>query len=195
MPLSSDSLVGLLDECAKRLDEIESAMADARRTLDEARELARDTLLDNGRSGRMRQVLNEHRGELIASVLAALNADTTPATAFPTRLAYNAVDREFRLGRRKLDLTDSEALVLELLWVEAPAPVSRERLLAHLYRDAERPADRIVDVFLSNLRRKLKLVSGGRTFIQSHRGRGWALVVEECDTMAPEFPDSRRRPG
>lgn len=172
-------------------------MADARRTLEEARELARKMSSNSGSPGRLRQVLNEHRGELIASVLAALNSDTTPAAEFPVRLAYNPVDHEFRLGRRKLHLTDSEAVVLELLWADAPTPVSREQLLAHLYPDEERPADRIVDVFLSNLRRKMRLVSGGRNFIQSHRGRGWALVLEECDTTSEskEFPDALRRRG
>jgi DNA-binding response OmpR family regulator len=197
MPSYCDSLVRLLEECARRLDESEAAMADARRSLDEARELARSSGLDGGSPGQLRRVFNEQRGELIASVLAALNSDTTSSTESLTRLAYDPVEHEFRLGRRKLDLTDSETVVLKFLWAKAPAPVSREQLLAHLYHDGERPADRIVDVFLSNLRRKLSLVSGGRTFIQSHRGRGWTLVLQECDTSteAEEVPHARSQRG
>lgn len=197
MPSYCDSLVRLLEECARRLDESEAAMADARRSLDEARELARSAGLDGGSPGQLRRFFNEQRGELIASVLAALNSDTTSSTESLTRLAYDPVEHEFRLGRRKLDLTDSETVVLKLLWTKAPAPVSREELLAHLYPDGGRPADRIVDVFLSNLRRKMSLVSGGRTFIQSHRGRGWALVPQECDTMAKveDVHHARRQRG
>lgn len=197
MPSYSEPLARLLDECARRLDESEAAMADARRALDEARELARSSVLDGGSPGRLRQVFNEQRGELIASVLAALNSDTASSTEALTRLAYDPVEHEFRLGRRKLDLTDSETVVLKLLWTKAPAPVSREQMLAHLYHDGERPADRIVDVFLSNLRRKLSLVSAGRNFIQSHRGRGWTLVLQECDTTteAEEVPRARREHG
>ena len=116
MPSSFDSFVRLLDDCAKRLDESGTAIEEARRAVEEARELARGIVAERGSPLELRKVLNEHRVDLIASVLAALDGGAFPGQAGSLpRLALSPIDRTFRLGRRKLDLTASEAAVLELM--------------------------------------------------------------------------------
>ena len=54
--------------------------------------------------------------------------------------------------------------------------VTRQMLLKHLYRRADdQPQPKIIDVFISKLRKKLRNASGGAEFIETIPQRGWIL--------------------
>jgi DNA-binding response OmpR family regulator len=49
-------------------------------------------------------------------------------------------------------------------------------LLKHLYRRADdQPQPKIIDVFISKLRKKLRMASSGQEFIETIPQRGWIL--------------------
>jgi DNA-binding response OmpR family regulator len=90
-----------------------------------------------------------------------------------------AGDLEIRLGSREvylnghpLVLTSVEFALLETLVRESGRIVSRERLTETVLGRELRPFDRVIDVHVSNLRRKL-----GNERIKTVRGAGYLLVV------------------
>ncbi len=90
-----------------------------------------------------------------------------------------AGDLEMRLGAREayvngqaLVLTSVEFALLETLVKEAGRIVSRERLTETVLGRELRPFDRVIDVHVSNLRRKL-----GNERIKTVRGSGYLLVL------------------
>lgn len=90
------------------------------------------------------------------------------------------VDGIFRVGERKLPLTDSEERVLAMLWEASPEAVSREAIFTALYLQEKKPGRAVIDVFVSGLRQKLKLAGDGSGYIVSVPRKGWALQGERC---------------
>ncbi len=52
-----------------------------------------------------------------------------------------------------------------------------------LYGDRDEPEEKIIDVFICKLRKKLANASGGKNYIETVRGRGYALRPELCDAV------------
>lgn len=181
----------------------ETALADGRRSFDKlADALSRlsaavdgaDLHIDTAEP--LRDVLASHRDELVSLVVAALEKGSrAPAgrDSYMRALVHRAEDDSYRLGRRRLSLTDTEQQVLDLLWRSMPEPVSREGVLEALYPVGAQPAAGTIDVFISKLRQKLKLASGGTDFIESFRGKGWALKPELCRESKVGPSDTRER--
>lgn len=97
------------------------------------------------------------------------------AAKFPFRL--DPIGREVRIGRRSVSLTRREFQVIELLWEQMPAPVSREALLEHLYGARRARSERVVDVHVHNIRQKLKMAGATDAAIRSRTGEGWTLEL------------------
>lgn len=182
MPIGSDSLTKLLRDAETRLLE-------SRRSVDDALELIRRASEQTqGHDGEepapaLQAVLDSHRDELVGLVLSALEKGGRPRDGrsdYLNSLVYREEDNQYRVGRRQVGLTESEKHVLDLLWQAMPQPVSRSNIHRALYTGSEQATIGTIDVFVSNLRQKLKLASGGRDFIQSIRGQGWALKPELC---------------
>ena len=73
----------------------------------------------------------------------------------------------------------------ELLAFARNNVVTRQMLLKHLYRRADdQPQPKIIDVFISKLRKKLRSASGGAEFIETIPQRGWILRDIETATAA-----------
>jgi DNA-binding response OmpR family regulator len=69
-----------------------------------------------------------------------------------------------------------EYRVLELLAFARNNVVTRTMLLKHLYRRSDdQPQPKIIDVFISKLRKKLRMASSGAEFIETIPQRGWIL--------------------
>jgi DNA-binding response OmpR family regulator len=78
-----------------------------------------------------------------------------------------------------------EYRVLELLAFARNNVVTRQMLLKHLYRRADdQPQPKIIDVFISKLRKKLRSAAGGAEFIETIPQRGWILRDIEAATAA-----------
>jgi len=89
---------------------------------------------------------------------------------------------EARSGERKLELTQAEFRILQLLASRMGWVFSREKILDHLWGDEKNVTDRSVDVHVKHLRDKLG-PAGAR--IINVRGVGYKLVTAGMVERAP----------
>jgi two-component system, OmpR family, response regulator MprA len=119
------------------------------------------------------------RQELLARLRALLRRRPPRGTAFLTvgDLRLNPDTREVRRGERELELTAREFELLEYLMRSERLVVSRERLLEEVWGYHPFAETNTVDVFVSNLRRKLE--SGGEPrLLHTVRGAGYVLRAD-----------------
>jgi two-component system, OmpR family, response regulator MprA len=89
-------------------------------------------------------------------------------------LLLNPDSREARRGERQLELTNREFELLEYLMRNERLVVSRQRLLDEVWGYDPMAATNTIDVFVSNLRRKLE--EGGESrLLHTKRGAGYVL--------------------
>jgi len=81
---------------------------------------------------------------------------------------------------RPLAVTAAEFAALQELVLAGGQPVSRERLSETALRRPWRPEDRSIDQLIFSLRRKLGDGEGGARMIQSVRGAGYILIVDQA---------------
>jgi DNA-binding response OmpR family regulator len=117
--------------------------------------------------------------ELIARIRAILRR-----TSRPTRMAgpvisgdvrVDPASREAWLKRQPLDLTSMEFTLLEILVRQAGRVISREELTEKVLGRKIGPFDRVIDVHVSNLRKKLGSVDT-RERIKAVRNAGYLFV-------------------
>src|SRR5215211_3958843 len=89
-------------------------------------------------------------------------------------LTLNPDTREVRRGEREIELTNREFELLEFLIRNERLVVSRERLLDEVWGYDPMAATNTIDVFISNLRRKLEDGGEGR-LLHTKRGAGYVL--------------------
>ena len=118
--------------------------------------------------------------ELLARVHAILRRTRGGGPATPTgaRLAVGDLEldvaaRFARCGKQRIDLTETEALLLEMLLRAVGNVVDRDELAKKALGRRFTPLDRSVDMHVSNLRRKLGTIPEGADRIQAVRGLGY----------------------
>ena len=89
-------------------------------------------------------------------------------------LKLNPDTREVKRGGRELELTNREFELLEYLMRNERLVVSRERLLDDVWGYDPTAATNTIDVFISNLRRKLE-AGGEARLLHTKRGAGYVL--------------------
>ena len=89
-------------------------------------------------------------------------------------LAVNPDSREVRRGEREIELTKREFELLEYLLRNKKLVVSRERLLDEVWGYDPFAETNTIDVFISNLRRKLE-AGGEPRLLHTMRGAGYVL--------------------
>lgn len=89
-------------------------------------------------------------------------------------LQLNPDTREVRRGEREIELTNREFELLEFLMRNERLVVSRERLLDEVWGYDPMAATNTIDVFVSNLRRKLEAGDEPR-LLHTKRGAGYVL--------------------
>jgi two-component system, OmpR family, response regulator MprA len=116
------------------------------------------------------------RQELLARLRAMLRRRPPRGSAFLTvgDLRLNPDTREVSRGERPIDLTAREFELLEYLMRNERLVVSREALLEEVWGYAPFSETNTIDVFVSNLRRKLE---GGGEPRQLHTVRGSGYVL------------------
>jgi DNA-binding response OmpR family regulator len=115
--------------------------------------------------------------ELVARVRALGRRGGAPGAGGPLRLADLELDRaRFRAtrGGRDLGLTPREFRLLAYLLEHADQVVSRTELLEKVWDMSFEPGTNVVDVHVSNLRRKLE-EGGAPRLLHTVRGVGFAL--------------------
>jgi two-component system response regulator MprA len=89
-------------------------------------------------------------------------------------LKLNPDTREVHRGGREFELTNREFELLEYLMRNERLVVSRERLLDEVWGYDPMAATNTIDVFISNLRRKLE-AAGEPRLLHTKRGAGYVL--------------------
>lgn len=117
--------------------------------------------------------------ELIARIRAILRRTSrTEASAGPLIAGDIRVDpavREAWLEDAPLNLTSAEFTLLEVFMREPGHILSRERLTEEVLGRKLGPFDRVIDVHVSNLRKKLGVPQGGQQ-IKTVRGSGYLFA-------------------
>jgi two-component system response regulator MprA len=116
------------------------------------------------------------REELLARLRALLRRRPPRGSAFLTLadLRLNPDTREVLRGDRSVDLTTREFELLEYLMRNERLVVSRDALLEEVWGYAPFSETNTVDVFVSNLRRKLE-AGGEPRLLHTVRGAGYVL--------------------
>ena len=116
------------------------------------------------------------REELLARLRAVLRRRPPRGSAFVVvgDLKLNPDTREVARGERAIELTSREFELLEYLMRNERLVVSRESLLDDVWGYAPFAETKTVDVFVSNLRRKLE-ASGEPRMLHTVRGAGYVL--------------------
>jgi two-component system, OmpR family, response regulator MprA len=120
------------------------------------------------------------RDELLARMRALLRRRPPRGSAYVVvgDLRLNPDTREVFRGERQLDLTAREFELLEYLMRNARIVVSRQTLLDEVWGYHPFAETNTVDVFISNLRRKLE--DGGESrVLHTMRGAGYVLREEQ----------------
>jgi two-component system, OmpR family, response regulator MprA len=89
-------------------------------------------------------------------------------------LMLNPDTREVHRGNREIELTNREFELLEYLMRNKRLVISRERLLDEVWGYDPMAATNTIDVFISNLRRKLE-AAGELRLLHTKRGAGYVL--------------------
>ena len=166
-----------------RLVEIESMLDRSRRRFEEGSRLVEEAHaalaeLQQALIGSPRSMSAEDSDEAASKLLASIKAQggEMPDTLCGGRLAVDQMQRLIRIDGHPIGITEMEYRELELLAFARNNVVTRAMLLKHLYRRADdQPQPKIIDVFISKLRKKLRNASGGAEFIETIPQRGWIL--------------------
>ncbi|MBA3576889.1 MAG: winged helix-turn-helix transcriptional regulator [Sphingomonas sp.] len=166
-----------------RLVEVESILDRSRRRFEEGTRLveeAHKALADIQQAliGSPGSVSAEESDQAASKLVESLRASGSemPATMCGGRLAVDQMQRLIRIDGNPIGITEMEYRVLELLAFARNNVVTRAMLLKHLYRRSDdQPQPKIIDVFISKLRKKLRNAAGGAEFIETIPQRGWIL--------------------
>jgi two-component system cell cycle response regulator CtrA len=98
----------------------------------------------------------------------------TRSTIRTGRLEIDVDDKTVRVDGRLVGMTRKEYAILEALSLRKGAVVHRNALVELIYGALEEPSPKIVDVYISHIRKKLHRLCG-RSYIETEWGRGYAL--------------------
>ena len=166
-----------------RLVEIESMLDRSRRRFEEGSRLVEEAHkalaeIQQALIGSPGSVSQEESEEAASKLLSSLRASggEMPESLCGGRLSVDQVQRLIRIDGNPIGITEMEYRVLELLAFARNTVVTRAMLLKHLYRRSDdQPQPKIIDVFISKLRKKLRSASSGAEFIETIPQRGWIL--------------------
>jgi len=127
-----------------------------------------------------------HKDELVARINAIVRRSRGHAQSVINTddLCVNLDSKMVEIGGARVHLTVKEYQMLELLALRKGMTLTKEMFLNHLYSGMEEPEMKIVDVFICKLRKKLANASGGKDYIETVWGRGYAMR-ERGEAAAP----------
>jgi two-component system, OmpR family, response regulator len=112
--------------------------------------------------------------ELLARVRALIRraADKPSPLISLGEVEVNTAARTVTKAGKGVDLTAKEYALVELLALHRGELVTRTMIYDHIYDEQDDSLSNVVDVYVSNLRRKL-----GKDFVETRRGQGYILHV------------------
>lgn len=97
------------------------------------------------------------------------------------RMIIDLNDRRVEIDGKPLKVTSKEFSILELMALRKGKTLTKEHFLDHLYGGRDEPEQKIIDVFICKLRKKIQRASGSGHGIQTVWGSGYMLT----DPTAP----------
>ena len=118
-----------------------------------------------------------HRDELVARIHAIVRRSTRHAHSVIRTgdLCVNLGTKIVVISGAGVHLTGKEYEILELLSVRKGTALTKEIFRNHLYGGLHEPGNKIIDVFICKLRKKLSNASRGKNYIETIPGRGYML--------------------
>src|SRR5918995_1218153 len=118
-----------------------------------------------------------HKDELVARIRAVVRRSADPSESVVRfgDLVVKLDQQRAEFGGQDLHLTTKEYQIVELLAIRQGSPITKEMFLNHLYGAMDEPEQKIIDVFICKIRKKLMEASGGRDYIETIWGRGYTL--------------------
>lgn len=131
-----------------------------------------------------------HREELVARIHAIIKRSKGHAQSIikTGRIAVNLDAKTVDVGGTTVHLTGKEYQMLELLSLRKGTTLTKDMFLNHLYGGMDEPELKIIDVFISKLRKKLGEAIDGENYIETVWARGYVLrnpeLVENAEKIA-----------
>src|SRR5208282_3816081 len=118
-----------------------------------------------------------HKAELVARIHAVVRRSRGHAQSVieTDGIVINLDTKTTQVNGTQVHLTLKEYQMLELLSLRKGTTLSKEMFLNHLYGGMEEPVQKIIDVFMCKLRKKLAGASSGKDYIETVWGRGYVL--------------------
>ncbi len=95
------------------------------------------------------------------------------------RMTIDLSARTVEIDSKALHVTAKEYSILELLALRRGMTLTKETFLDHLYGGMDEPEQKIIDVFICKLRKKIANVTGHQTAIRTVWGRGYTLEEDD----------------
>jgi DNA-binding response OmpR family regulator len=139
-------------------------------------------------------------GELLARIRASLRRYGTAETGnqsgtgidtterLPARVGpflIDPFDHSVTFNGAKIQLSGAEYRIFRSLAAASPSPVNRQELLEQIRGESAPPSAKIIDVYVSRIRSKLRALPGGGDIIVSVPGRGWSLLPPPRHPVEP----------
>lgn len=106
------------------------------------------------------------------------------ATTGPRRIALDLPGEMLRIDDHPVGLSQAEFRIFARLWEQRGRIVSAEDLMTAIYGAGERPASRVLPVFLFKLRRKLSALGLG-DLVETAIGRGFTIRADSESLIEP----------
>jgi two-component system cell cycle response regulator CtrA len=118
-----------------------------------------------------------HKEELIARIHAVIRRSQGHAQSLIKTgdITVNLDAKMVDVNGARVHLTGKEYQMLELLALRKGGTLTKEMFLNHLYGGMDEPEQKIIDVFICKLRKKLADAAGGQHCIETVWGRGYVL--------------------
>jgi two-component system cell cycle response regulator CtrA len=104
------------------------------------------------------------------------------------KLVVNLDTQVVTVDDKPVHLTGKEHAILRLLSLRKGTVLTKEMFLNQLYRGADEPDPKIIDVFICKLRKKLVQATGGNHYIETVWGRGYVLRDPAAAAATPTRP-------
>ena len=122
-----------------------------------------------------------HNDELIARIHAVVrrSAEQKEAVVRCGDLVLRLGAKRAEIAGKPVNLTSKEYAILEIMALRQGSNITKEMFLNSMYGGMDEPELKIIDVFICKLRKKLADASGGKNYIDTLWGRGYALRPPE----------------
>lgn len=100
-------------------------------------------------------------------------------------LVLDIIKKELIIEKRKVSLTKTEYRLLELFILNREITISREKIITEIWGYDFEGEEKIVDVYLNSLRKKIE--APNKKYIQNIRGFGYMLNLKRGDSCEKDI--------